>query len=279
MQVCDALFRGIGKVTGVLYNVCMDTTKYCSQCKNHLGLGLFYKDKGKRLGVSTYCKECTKERSRRNRLADVDEYNRRQRERTRAIVARNRESGFTVAEKRCPMCDKTKPSDDFWRNVASADGLGVYCKECERERTRRKLKENPDYYKEKYYRRREKALKHAKKARKKDPEKFRERCRRWKKLNKDRVIAYAARRRKIISKSREHFTAKDIRRLRKKQRGKCVYCRIKLNKNIEQVDHIIPLSKGGDNSRFNIQLLCRDCNLSKNAKMPHEWAQEIGLLI
>ena len=50
-----------------------------------------------------------------------------------------------------------------------------------------------------------------------------------------------------------------------KQRGKCALCKTNLRYEWEtpHVDHIRPLSKGGDNHRSNLQLLCATCNLSK----------------
>jgi 5-methylcytosine-specific restriction endonuclease McrA len=37
------------------------------------------------------------------------------------------------------------------------------------------------------------------------------------------------------------------------------------------IDHIIPLSRGGSNTKENIRPLCRACNVSKSNKMPDEW--------
>jgi len=73
-------------------------------------------------------------------------------------------------------------------------------------------------------------------------------------------------------------TGADIKWMEEKQKGKCVYCKTIL-KNGYHVDHIIPLAKGGDNTKFNIQLLCPHCNLSKGAKDPVKFAQSIGMLL
>lgn len=43
----------------------------------------------------------------------------------------------------------------------------------------------------------------------------------------------------------------------------CARCGKKFRRSDIDVDHILPRSKGGDNSRYNLQLLCPHCNRSK----------------
>lgn len=62
------------------------------------------------------------------------------------------------------------------------------------------------------------------------------------------------------------------------QKGRCANCGIYL-RGYFHLDHIIPLAKGGTNNRRNLQLLCQQCNLSKGAKHPVEFAIENGRLI
>lgn len=45
----------------------------------------------------------------------------------------------------------------------------------------------------------------------------------------------------------------------------CPKCGGKFRKKDMDADHILPKSKGGDNSRYNLQLLCSHCNRSKQA--------------
>ena len=71
---------------------------------------------------------------------------------------------------------------------------------------------------------------------------------------------------------------KEIRGLLLKQNYKCASCLSSVKKK-RHLDHIIPLSKGGDSSIGNLQWLCPKCNLRKSAKDPYEWAQENGRLL
>ena len=44
--------------------------------------------------------------------------------------------------------------------------------------------------------------------------------------------------------------------------------------NEPQLDHIIPLSRGGDHAPSNCRCLCRKCNLDKGAMMDKEWRKK-----
>lgn len=74
------------------------------------------------------------------------------------------------------------------------------------------------------------------------------------------------------------FSGRDIEKMLIGQNYKCWYCGSSI-KGGYHVDHWIPLSKGGSNDPGNLRIACKKCNLSKGAKMPHEWEGSNGLLL
>lgn len=98
----------------------------------------------------------------------------------------------------------------------------------------------------------------------------------WKASNATKVREYSSRRRALKRGADADLTAEQIADRIKLQGGCCAYCqkRKKLT-----VDHIIPLSRGGQHTARNIQMVCRSCNSRKSAKDPIEFAQSIGLLV
>lgn len=85
--------------------------------------------------------------------------------------------------------------------------------------------------------------------------------RRWKKKNPERMAHLRARRYAQERGAKGSHTLEEWERVKRKYDHKCAYCgkRAKLTK-----DHIVPLSKGGDDYIANIQPLCRSCNSKKH---------------
>lgn len=51
----------------------------------------------------------------------------------------------------------------------------------------------------------------------------------------------------------------------------CAYCGS--DKSIT-MDHIVPISRGGNHTEDNVIPACKSCNASKGAKVPHEWGMK-----
>jgi 5-methylcytosine-specific restriction endonuclease McrA len=55
------------------------------------------------------------------------------------------------------------------------------------------------------------------------------------------------------------------------QDNKCFYCESDL-KNYKSIEHLIPISKGGDNNNKNLVYSCKSCNSQKNTSTLKEYA-------
>lgn len=99
----------------------------------------------------------------------------------------------------------------------------------------------------------------------------------WRSANKDKIRVKHANRRALIANAGGKFSAGDVAEILIKQKRRCASCKNKISKY--HIDHINPISKGGDNSKWNIQILCVTCNLKKSAKTPEKWAMENGVLL
>lgn len=87
----------------------------------------------------------------------------------------------------------------------------------------------------------------------------------------ERALAVVRRRRARKMCVGGGHTAKDIQRQYDEQNGKCWWCLDPVG-NDYHVDHLVPLAEGGHNGPSNLVIACPSCNLSKGAKMPHEFA-------
>jgi len=205
-------------------------------------------------------------------------------------------------KKTCSKCKLELEVSMFGKNKASKDGLKPICRDCkskegkkyraentdkERQRLKKYREENYDKCREredKYYKDNiEKEKKRHKKYCKENPEKRRETCkkyvdanpekekeryRKYQKENKDKVNlntqTYQAKKRLLPST----LTSKQWKETKTYFNNKCCYCGQELPL---QMEHFIPVTKGGGYIKENIISSCSHCNYSKHNYDFKEW--------
>lgn len=114
--------------------------------------------------------------------------------------------------------------------------------------------------------------------RKNNREKYLKKNAEWRQQNPERARAICANRRARVRGAGGKHTAADIIHMMNAQKNMCAYCRVNISKLFE-VDHIIPIARGGSNLASNLQLLCPDCNRRKSDKDPIDFMRERGCLL
>jgi 5-methylcytosine-specific restriction endonuclease McrA len=184
-----------------------------------------------------------------------------------------------VNMKTCSYCGLNKPFEEFYKNGSNFRGE---CKDCIKDKRKNFYNQNSDSIKKRvmdyYFRNHEENKKKLNKRYHADIEKSRMSLRDSYEKNKEsrrlgakvyrqkNPIQYKATR--SVCKHRRRnadgsFSSSDLLNMLDQQKGKCVYCQIDISSNFH-VDHIVPISKGGTNHLFNIQLLCPTCNMKKH---------------
>ena len=106
-----------------------------------------------------------------------------------------------------------------------------------------------------------------------NPEKAALRARVWRALNQDKLkfIQWANAANMRYAPGRTSYA--DLVAL-KADRDECRYCRAP----IEELDHILPVRRGGTNYPWNLQFLCHACNRCKAQRYPIEFETEYGFV-
>lgn len=191
--------------------------------------------------------------------------------------------------KHCSRCGQEKPLDSFYKDKSRSDGRQRSCIDCARDRSREWNAANPerkraasrrDYHKHKPQRTAktvawqeanpERLNATRRKYRAENQERMLERETAWRQANPEKVRAMKLndkhkRRAAQRSEDSRKVTMAEMRRI---QAMPCVACG---SREGIQVDHVVPLARGGAHRLGNLQPLCRPCNLSKGAKLMSEW--------
>lgn len=215
--------------------------KKCTICKQEKSYEEFGKNKSRKDGYQNVCKTCKRESDKRSY-----EKNKEKRKANMKKYYNENKEKFLV--------DCKKYREENKEKIA----------ECKKEWARKN---------------RERKSNQERAWREKNAKQNREMKKKWYRLNRDRVYSNLLKRR-----SQKHFVRfEGIRRkeLLDRDNWECQCCGVKVhdksyggNEHRElwdddrkaHIDHIIPISKGGDSTPENLQVLCRTCNLSKRDK-------------
>lgn len=210
-------------------------------------------------------------------------------------------STAAVLAKVCSKCGAERPLDEFYRRADSKDGRSGWCRDCartyysaasrkwneenrerRRELDRKRYQADPERHratKRAYDERNREAInarareryadggrERAQAYRAKNPERGRAAVRRCYRKNRAKRLDWAHRRRLI-----EVEGAVPPEKIDALLGQPCAYCGA--TENIE-LDHIVPIARGGAHDLENLAPACLPCNRSKGAKLLSEWRAE-----
>jgi|SRR5450755_510649 5-methylcytosine-specific restriction endonuclease McrA len=76
-------------------------------------------------------------------------------------------------------------------------------------------------------------------------------------------------------RKRKHRVSARFRRIVIERAGhRCAYCGVRLTDNRFEVDHIVPISRGGRGNLANLAAACHDCNWSKFDYLIEKWLND-----
>lgn len=196
-----------------------------------------------------------------------------------------------MSVKTCLECGGPIPEDKH----ANTRICGDTCRKARNvKRQRQWVKENPDYRKQHYQRNkehvsrvkkiyreshREASREQSRRWREENSERHRYLCKRWVKNNPERVRAWVNKRRAL--KASAFVEDVDIAVLLERDGKVCHICGGEIDPCLSwpdtssvSVDHVKPLSKGGEHSYANCKSAHLGCNMSKGNKVDFELSKE-----
>lgn len=189
----------------------------------------------------------------------------------------------SLTQKRCKGCGEVKDFSEFHKHKNRKDNLNDICKKCNSEKVLKWQKNNPEKVgiKSKKWATAHKEQRYVAgvKWRNSNYEKMKQLIKAWADSHREKRRASVKKwqdshpeQRALNQRNREikklnvggTITIKDLAWLKDKYGDRCLCCGasgVKLT-----LDHVVPISKGGENSINNAQLLCGSCNSKKGTK-------------
>ena len=171
--------------------------------------------------------------------------------------------------KKCPKCGETKSAGEYHRATFKGKTfLHAYCKPCFYQwRKGKKYRPNPERAKARQRRYREshrdKIQDYNRTYAQQNSTRLADWLRRWRQENPDAHQVQTSRQRSRRAGCINTLSAQDWSWIRWSFDNRCLCCGRTPPDVVITIDHIIPLSVGGTNTRENVQPLCVACNSSK----------------
>ena len=201
----------------------------------------------------------------------------------------DKEELLALLHKRCTGCGVVKYFGEFGKNGSCAGGVRSQCRECmkeyqrkwhqenkesQNERSRKWKQENKDkskeYYSKWYQKNKERKREWDRKRHQKNKESQNERSRRWHRENRERSRENNRQKRARKLDAPGSHTADQVKARFDYYGNRCVYCGSSDNL---QIEHRIPLSRGGSDWASNLAPACKTCNCSKGTKTETEYKE------
>ena len=93
------------------------------------------------------------------------------------------------------------------------------------------------------------------------------------------IATMQARRARKAGATGNGILAADIEHQYQVQKKRCYYCQKAVAITGFELDHLVPLARGGRHDVTNFVLACQFCNRSKGTKLLHEWRGSHGRLL
>jgi 5-methylcytosine-specific restriction endonuclease McrA len=154
--------------------------------------------------------------------------------------------------KTCSKCQTSKPAAAFYRDKAKTSGLSAQCRECRKAAAKEWQQANLERHRELHA-----AWVAA------NQERNRELKRRWQTANPAKRAENENRRR--VRKRAGRVEKVDPWAIYERDGGRCHICGRHVAKKDMSLDHLIPVSKGGDHLAVNIRLAHLRCNIKRGA--------------
>lgn len=177
----------------------------------------------------------------------------------------------------CTKCGESKPDSEFYKDSRVSSGRRAECKACFISRQDARREELREYNRAYHAANKETIHERKRKHRAEHREEYaelraeraevlNERHRRYRKEHPDRTRASMNKVRAKRVSAPGRYTAEDVLSRYKAQKGCCYWCGDELGQDY-QVDHALPLSRGGTNWPENIVISCASCNMKKGASL------------